>query len=331
MLKDKENIIEPRWIAFTRRSFLRIGALYGFTLASRSRLSVSLAANAARGTVFCNFSGSAPRPFYIIGHGSNSIPLAREYLASGANALETDVNVYRSRPNQLCVDHGPKLTAGRGSDSAPSLVEYLTELHSLARENPDFALVDFDCKPPAATAEHGVALIEAIRTNLIGEGQDRIKLDVIISVASFKEAAIFTRIVGNLRSGEAVMIDQEDDPSKVSQFFTSIGARSQCYCNGTSVANAESWLLAPRVRSSIEEACLLRTKDKKIKFVGVWTVNDPDLMREYITMGVDGMMTDIAPPIYNCGPGLTALTALVNSEGSRLGIRKASRTDQPFS
>jgi len=331
MLRDKENISELRRIGFTRRSFLRIGALYGLTLAAPRRLSVCLAANDASGAMFCNFSGNAPRPFYIIGHGSNSIPLAREYLASGANALEADVNVYRSRPNQLCVDHGPMLTGGRGSDNAPSLVEYLTELHSLARENPDFALVDFDCKPPAATAEHGVALIEAIRTNLIGEGQDRIKLDVIISVASFKEAAIFTRIVGNLRSGEAVMIDQEDDPSKVSQFFTSIGARSQCYCNGTSVANAESWLLAPRVRSSIEEACLLRTKDKKIKFVGVWTVNDPDLMREYITMGVDGMMTDIAPPIYNCGPGLTALTALVNSEGSRLGIRKASRTDQPFS
>ena len=76
---------------------------------------------------------------------------------------------------------------------------------------------------------------------------------------------------------------------------------------------------------------MLRTKYKKIKFVGVWTVNDPDLMREYITMGVDGVITDIAPPFYNSGQGLTALTALVNSDGSRLGIRKASRTDQPFS
>jgi hypothetical protein len=326
-----ENTIEPRRIGFTRRSFLRIGALYGLTLAAPRRLSVCRAANDARGTVFCNFSGTAPRPFYIIGHGSNSIPLARKYLASGANALEADVNVYRSRPNQLCVDHGPKLTAGPGRDSAPSLVEYLTELHSLARENPDFALVDFDCKPPAATAELGVALIEAIRTSLIGEGQDRIKLDVIISVASFREAPIFSRIVSNLRSGEAVMIDQEDDPSKVSQFFTSIGARSQCYCNGTSVANAESWLFAPRVRSSIEEACLLRTKDKKLKFVGVWTVNDHDLMREYITMGVDGIMSDVAPPVYNSGQGLAALTQLVDSEGYGLGIRKASRTDQPFS
>lgn len=331
MLKSKENIIGQRRIDFTRRSFLRIGALYGVTLATRLRLSVCLAANDTSGGVFGNLSRNVLRPFYIIGHGSNSIPLARQYLASGANALEADVNVYRSRPNQLCVDHGPKLTGGRGSDNAPSLVEYLTELHSLARENPDFALVYFDCKRLAATAEHGAALIKDIRTNLIGEGQDRIMLDVIISVASFKEATIFSRIVSNLRSGEAVMIDQEDDPSKVSQFFTSIGARNQCYCNGVSVVNAESWLFAPHVRSSIEEACLLRTKDKKIKFVGVWTVNDADLMREYITMGVDGVITDIAPPFYNSGQGLAALTALVNSDGSRLGIRKASRTDQLFS
>jgi glycerophosphoryl diester phosphodiesterase len=331
MLRGKENIIELRRIGFTRRAFLRIGALYGLTLAVRRRLSVCLAANDASGAVFCSFSGDAPRPFYIIGHGSNSIPLVRQNLASGANALEADVNIYRSRPNQLCVDHGPKLTGGRGSDDAPSLVEYLTQLHSLARENPDFALVYFDCKPPAATAEHGAALIEAIRANLIGEGQDRIKLDVIISVASFREAAIFSRIVSNLRSGEALMIDQEEDPSKVSEFFTNIGARNQCYCNGASVANAESWLFAPHLRSSIEEACLLRTKDKKIKFVGVWTVNDLDLMREYITMGVDGIITDIAPPVYNSGQGLAGLTALVSSEGSGLGIRKASRTDQPFS
>jgi glycerophosphoryl diester phosphodiesterase len=331
MLRDKENIIGLRRFGFTRRSFLRIGALYGLTLVARRGLSVCLAANDVSGAVFCDFSVNAPRPFYIIGHGSNSIPRARQYLASGANALEADVNVYRSRPNQLCVDHGPKLTGGRGSDNAPSLVEYLTELHSLARENPDFALVYFDCKPPAATAEHGAALIEAIRTNLIGERQDQIKLDVIISVASFGEATIFSRIASKLRSGEAVMIDQEDDPGKVSQFFTSMGVRNQCYCNGVSVANEESWLFAPRVRSSIEEACVLRTKDKKIKFVSVWTVNDPDLMREYITMGVDGIISDIAPPVYNSGQGLTALIGLVNSEGSRLGIRKASRTDQPFS
>src|SRR5215472_4775405 len=176
MLRNKEIIIELRRIGFTRRSFLRIGALYGLTLAARRRLSVCLAAQDASGAVFCDFSGNARRPFYIIGHGSNSIPLAREYLASGANALEADVNVYRSRPHQLCVDHGPKLTAGRGSDDAPALVEYLAELHSLANENPDFALVYFDCKPPAATAEHGAALIETIRTNLIGEGRHRIKL-----------------------------------------------------------------------------------------------------------------------------------------------------------
>src|SRR5262249_13355849 len=149
----------------TRRSFLRIGAVYGLTSAARRRLSVCLAVQDASGAAFCNFSGNPPRPFYIIGHGSNSIPLAREYLASGANALEADVNVYRSRPNQLCVDHGPKLTEGRGSDNATALVEYLTELHSLARENQDFALVYFDCNPPAATAEHGAALIEAIRSD----------------------------------------------------------------------------------------------------------------------------------------------------------------------
>src|SRR6185436_3618451 len=99
------------------------------------------------------------RPFYVIGHGANSINEVTRYLSSGANALELDVNVYQSNHNELCIGHGPKLWTGGCNDKAPALADYLKNLHEVARTNTNLTLVYFDCKSPAATATHGVQLL----------------------------------------------------------------------------------------------------------------------------------------------------------------------------
>ena len=248
------------------------------------------------------------------------------YLSLGANAIEPDINVFSS--GELCVDHGPKLWSGPSPDSAPSLVKYLTELRTVALDFRNLSLVYFDCKPPVAKAGHGADLLEAIRTQLIGDGRDRLNLSVIISVADLSEQLIFQNIAGDLRPGEALMIDQDNDPGAVCKLFTDLRARKQCFSNGISVENGESWL-APHIRSSIEQACALRASGR-ISLVTTWTVNDADLMSEYIKIGVDGMIVDRAPPWYNPGQGIEALTSLVAREGDSLGIRMATRADSPF-
>src|SRR5580700_329141 len=52
------------------------------------------------------------RPFYIIGHGANTLEQAQQYLAGGANGLEVDVNVMASSANELCIGHGPDMGTG---------------------------------------------------------------------------------------------------------------------------------------------------------------------------------------------------------------------------
>src|SRR5690349_20641194 len=70
-------------------------------------------------------SGNVPRPFYIIGHNTNTIADVKSALASGANAVEADVNVFGNHPDQLCISHG------EGGDDALPLDLFLSQLHPI--------------------------------------------------------------------------------------------------------------------------------------------------------------------------------------------------------
>ena len=52
------------------------------------------------------------RPFYIIGHGADTLAAAREYIGSGASGIEVDVDVLAGQTNVLCIAHGPDLGTG---------------------------------------------------------------------------------------------------------------------------------------------------------------------------------------------------------------------------
>src|SRR5262245_5966179 len=221
-----------------------------------------------------------PRPFYIIGHNPNTIDEVKEVLKAGANAIEPDVNAYTNKPGELCISHGT------GADNAPSLVAFLKDLHDVAFNNPKLALVVFDCKPGAAlaVANYGADLLGAIRTHLTYD----IPLNVIISVATFADTAIFNNMdIHNLGPREGVMIDEENDPLAVSN---SLGqADHQCFGNGIAFWNN---ILGPNIRPSLEHACKLRASDNRLKFIYTWAVNNDEHQREYIRIGLDGIITD---------------------------------------
>jgi hypothetical protein len=314
---------------YSRRSFLNKGVILGGSALTFPFLR-GIAASDQRPQVNRPAIGEAIgrlRPFYIIGHDPDRIQDVKSYLSEGANAIEPDVNVYKSRPNELCIDHGPEISVGPSPDDSPSLVQYLTDLRGVAEKYPQLALVYFDCKQLVATAQHGVTLINAIRTHLVGSGKDRLDLNVIISVATLAEKGIFEEIKSGLRAREGLMIDFENDPVAVS---ATLGASNQCFSNGISVENSAACLFAPHIRPSIARACELRAKAGKIRFVATWTVNDVGLMTQFIRIGVDGIIVDRSPPFYNRGIGLSGLVDLVRRQGARLGIRNATRQDNPF-
>ena len=255
-----------------------------------------------------------PRPFYAVGHNPNSIPQVLQALAAGANALEPDINVYQDRPTEFCVADAPLLEPHQGAgDSAPPLDGFLTELHDIALRNPQLALVVFDCKPRVATPELGAALLQKVRTLLTHDTQ----LNVILSVASLAEAAIFDVIQTQLGPREGAMVDQENDPVAVSNRFTAAGIVNQSFGNGISVANS---VLGPHVRPSMEQACWLRAATGQPRFIYVWTVEDHALMREYLRIGVDGIITGHPAD----------LRAIMQEAEFQPLVRYATRADNPF-
>jgi hypothetical protein len=256
-----------------------------------------------------------PRPFYVVGHNPNSAVAASEALSAGANALEPDVQVVAIHPDQLCISHDP---GGLPFPVVP-LVEYLNHLHDLAQQHPQFALVVFDCKMEAAVhPEHGFTLLMAIRKHLTYDNE----LNVILSIASRDggQGAFFDRIVDLLGPREGLMIDDENDAGAVSNYFTSRGVEHQGYGNGTSVLSA---LRMRRWRYSLEAACGIRAMAGRPKFVYAWTVNallgGAD-QREYIRIGVDGMITD----------NVATLRAQTQKSEFTSMIRLATRLDNPM-
>jgi glycerophosphoryl diester phosphodiesterase len=273
------------------------------------------------------------RPFYLIGHGANTLEEAREYLALGANALEVDVNLQAGKSNVLCIGHGPLMGAGpTAKKHCVPLADFLAGLHDLARTNRHFCLVYFDCKTLAATPELGVLLLDNIRTHLTG-GDEPVDLLTLISVGKLKEKAMFAQIATNLGPREALMVDGYSDPAAVSHFFTESGVTNQAFSDG--IVPLNPLLSHLQVFGAVSKACRLRDQQHHIRFVGTWTVNNPWLMTRFINMGVDGIIVDRRFVWYNFsfanwGRGLSSLTKIVQKRGEILGIRPANRDDNPF-
>jgi glycerophosphoryl diester phosphodiesterase len=280
-----------------------------------------------------NLAG-ALRPFYLIGHGANTLAAAREYLDAGANGLEVDVNQLAGHTNMLCIGHGPDVgTGAAGKHHSVPLADFLQGLHELARTNSHFCLVYFDCKTLAATPELGTQLLDAIRTHLTGSGADRVDLIALISVGKLKEKAMFANIAGQLGPREALMVDGYSDPVAVSAFFTDSKVTNQAFCDG--IVPMNPFLSRFSVYGAVRQACRLRDAQHQIRFVGTWVVNNPGLMTKYIKMGVDGILVDRRRVWYNfcwanLGNGLRSLARLVRDHGKKMGIRPANRADNPF-
>jgi glycerophosphoryl diester phosphodiesterase len=281
-----------------------------------------------------NGMAAARRPFYLIGHGANTLAAAREYLDSGANGLEVDVNLLAGQTHVLCIGHGPDVgTGAAGKPHSVPLADFLQGLHELARTNRHFCLVYFDCKTLTATPELGLTLLGDIRTHLTGSGADRVDLNVIISVGKLKEKALFANIASQLGPREGLMVDGYSDPVAVSGFFAGSKVTNQAFGDGMVPWNP--CLSQFAAYGAIRQACQLRDEQHQIRFVGTWVVNNPWLMTKYIKLGVDGILVDRRCVWYNfcwanLGNGLRSLTRLVRDQGTKLGIRPANRADNPF-
>lgn len=249
-----------------------------------------------------------PRPYYVVAHNPNTIAEVIAALDAGANGIEPDINVYADDAGALCISHD------EGDAGAPTLVQYLTDLRAVALARPELALVVFDCKPGAVSPAFGAEILAAVRTHLTA-GTD---LNVIISVSGFDGTSMFDLIRDTLGPREGLMIDEDNDPVAVSDYFAGLGVTNHGFGNGISVLSCG--VLGPNVRPSMERACALRAAGGRPRFIYVWTIDCVDLEAEYIAIGVDGMITDDPAEVRS-----------VMARPEHVGVvRLATRADNPM-
>jgi hypothetical protein len=184
--------------------------------------------------------------------------------------------------------------------------------------DPGFALVILDLKESGGRPDLGGDILRLARAHLTRA--TGIKL--ILSVAKLSRASELGSAPRALGPGEAVAIDEEDDPAAVARWFSSRGVRRYAYGNGIATIARE-----PDVRPSIERAVRNERAGGRLRLVYVWTLEDPDSMQEYLELGVDGILVNARGSGEGSTNGVHDLVELVRRSAI---VVPAPREHDPF-
>jgi hypothetical protein len=258
------------------------------------------------------------RPFYLIGHNTNSMEMIRHGLRNGLNAFELDI--HKDQHDELYVAHDPVNTAqsGRRYEPPPTIVPFFRELRALldAPEGQSIALLIFDIK--FVRADLAERLVREVRAHLTDQGTT---LPVIFSTAFLEDAkSLFKGLHATLTEKEGLMIDQEANASKVAEYFAGHAFPRGCYGDGlTTLPPFGIGLPTPNLPSEFDLAVALKALGQ-LTFLYPWVLVQEGTMREFIRIGVDGILVDV-------GGSASTLADVVADSTS---VRRAVRGDDPF-
>lgn len=241
---------------------------------------------------------------YCIAHRCNTPEAVESALGEGANAVECDVNCYNDR---FYVQHDSLSERTELSD----FLKKIRRVADVVKER--FVLIIFDLKETINMPR--LKQVHALVGSLFSEGTG---IRVIYSVSSLRRGSIFKGILPEMDPQEALSIDESDYPLKVQHFFEGIGIDRNCYGNGITAALPEDF--GGPIRESLKKAVLLKMRRQIIKFVYIWTIDLKSSMREYLDIGVDGIMTNHT----------SGLKEVLHEKKYRSTFRLATRSDTPF-
>lgn len=257
------------------------------------------------------------RPVYLIGHNTNSMDEVRAAIARGLNAIEIDIQ--SDGDGELYVSHFGLTPLRRALSLGlpPRLVPFLNELKAFvdSPRGSGLALVILDCKiaEPHLAAE----LHSMVRAHLTDGGTS---LHVIVSIPSIERAPFFAPLEERLSDHEALMIDEEDAPEAVAEFFARAGIARAAYGNGVTTIAGFS-LASSSLVTCMERAVALRRRGK-LGFVYPWVLVHRNMIAKCLRAGVSGVMVDTE--------NAEALTLVLNEPEFAGELRRAERTDDPL-
>jgi len=225
------------------------------------------------------------RKFYIIGHNPNSATKAIRCLKDGANAIEPDIRYLPQYEEKFFVYDLVTLNRKRHT-----LKDYLIELSaSLNDEKLNLALLAFDLKPfcsKIAESESAIYMKE-----FFGQLNEYFfstysPVPVLLTVGKPSEKALLEKAKPYLKTNQAVGVDEGDTAQSVIDYFKN-SQMPIAFAAGTSSPFASPEKFKPLIK----DALAVKEHTPELKLVYTWTANSGKTMRDYINLGVDGMIT----------------------------------------
>ena len=283
-------------------------------------------------------NGAHRRAFYDFGHNPNSLDEMTGDLNAGANALEPDIMSFSDSAevigtsdhvndhkgtSGLFMYHDSVLVTTRLPDTVESWME---AVHQKVLDGKNVALIAFDIKSAAATAANGPKLLAAVHDHLNYGG---VHVNVIFSVGSESDGAVFDNLISALSPREGVMVDGENDPIKVYNYFAGRGLAGHiAYGNGSLGLRYGA---APGVLPSIQLASWSRAgQPGTFAIPYAYPVDLHSDMNAFITAGADGLIPDVDLPVVP--PDLTQakIAELATLVGARDDVYLATAADDPL-
>ncbi|MEO7766828.1 MAG: PLAT/LH2 domain-containing protein, partial [Ferruginibacter sp.] len=217
------------------------------------------------------------RSFYIIGNNPNTIEEAREFLQSGANALEPDI-VYAD--GQFYISHTPQFSY----KNIPTLEEYLLKLKALLLDGQyNLALIIWDIKTTNFDPNH---FMDVVKENFSGEPFDGIAM----LITNADGHAFLNQFNGRYLNVGVGLDESNISPSQVERIFKKANQRNFSYADGiTTLLNKTG------VYKNITEALYCRNENEPNSFgiIYTWVITRESSMRKYLNTYIDGIMVDI--------------------------------------
>jgi hypothetical protein len=264
-------------------------------------------------------NGQAKRPFYVVGHNPNQIPLSYRAswntenevvgdLDAGANALEPDIMKFSDKAafGGYYINTRPG-TAGKSglfvyhddvliTTHMPATVEeYFTYIHDLIKGGRKIALLTVDVKSPAYG--YGAKLVQAVHDNL---NKDGVQPWVIYNCGDNNAAAIqfFKDTAGMLKNWEGISIDGTRDPDTIYDALSKVSTNGNiAFGTGGQGFTSGSF---PHVSLAVDQATWRRTAkglNAAVPYVfpvpGKAEAAGVDWWESFMNAGIDGLIPDL--------------------------------------
>ena len=108
----------------------------------------------------------ASSPLRGLVRSTSSVTTLTPSLTSMMHTPKARMLLSRTSTYSRAIDPNCGSSHSGGDSGVPSLVQYVTDLHNVALQHPELALIVFDCKPDTNTPDLGLTLLTAIRTHL---------------------------------------------------------------------------------------------------------------------------------------------------------------------